>query len=386
MLGVFGKLPNEIVYKICEWLDIIQVNRLYLVNKSTRKRILNIQDLLISNELMRFDKDNLLSVKKKFNLAESKYFFYHFLTYNFDLYCEKYKFVFRNYFGWKIDELKDITLKDLIIRYRSDVEIPYYYEESEGRIIKPIFDNVILNKLYEDIFSYYIQNDFKNLENYPNRLHLMILYYFIHIEMYPNIYTNDRMFDFLNRISYHEFYDVKLNYYTIMIEVMHNGDYTLMKNTYEKMYQMSNCIVSLEILKKLIGYKVLDLSNALLYTLQDESGYVDFLIKQICRTKMKFMRDDLVCHNYNQIKNLLRQLNRSYYDMMIERENYLINNMIYVKNPTSNRRMRVNGTIFKYLTNSNNQTQRRLCSLKDYIDIENYILKQQRTLRTKFFS
>jgi hypothetical protein len=111
------------------------------------------------------------------------------------------------------------------------------------------------------------------------------------------------------------------------------------------MFIMSSIIISIPIFKKLFGIKVLDLSRTRLHecclTCNEE------ILREICEFKLNYQKDELVSHNYVEFKRLLQKENAYYFAYLENIENYYLNDFIYVKNPTTNKRMRINGPLYK---------------------------------------
>ena len=103
------------------------------------------------------------------------------------------------------------------------------------------------------------------------------------------------------------------------------------------------CIV----FKKILGYKALNLSNTVLNLCCYDCNE-NYLI-EICNIKRYFWKDDLISHNYTQFKQMLKRTNLYYYNILCNRGTIIINSMIYIKNPITNRRVRVDKTIYNNL-------------------------------------
>lgn len=75
---------------------------------------------------------------------------------------------------------------------------------------------------------------------------------------------------------------------------------------------------------------------------------------------------------------MLKRTNPYYYNILCNREDIAINSMIYIKTPVTNRRVRVNKTIYNNL----------IYNLDEYKlqKITNYISNQTNYFRNKFFN
>ena len=100
--------------------------------------------------------------------------------------------------------------------------------------------------------------------------------------------------------------------------------------------------------------------------------------------KCVYWDDDLISHNYMEIKKMLYTQYLEYYNILINKETYLINDKIYVKNPMTNRRMRINGSLYKKTMITLSKSTRN--NKKIYFDITNFITNKQNYLRKRIFN
>jgi hypothetical protein len=142
------------------------------------------------------------------------------------------------------------------------------------------------------------------------------------------------------------------------------------------MCTISNYVTSIPVIKKILGYKALNLSNTQLNLCCYDCNE-NYLI-EICNIKRYFWKDHLISHNYNEFKQMLKRNNLYYYNILCNRETIIINSMIYVKNPITNRRVRVNKTIYNNLIHDLDKYQAQ--------KITNHISNQKNYFRNKFFS
>lgn len=311
-----NKINQDVFNNIGDYLNIIDLAKLKRTNKLTRLFVINFEDIYLTKELKNID-GNMIDKKKLF-YSYSKY-----------LFCNCYinKKLFKN----------------------------------------DILDNMILN----------INNDKFIL----NILNLIVINCFINIVYFPTNIKIEAGFNFLKKFNNNHFYkfrDIILNYYTYILDSVHNG-----QNIYNKfkiIYDISPYVINIYSLKKIFSYRVLDLSNTNLLFCCNLDQCVVNNIYSICDTKEAYYNDDLISHNYNEIKTFLYNNCIEYYNILIYRENYLLNEKIFIKNPITNRRMRVNGKRWIYL----------VCNLKKknkslYNEIIIDVLNQQDILRNKIF-
>lgn len=348
-------LPNDIFYEISKWLSLKDITNFQNANKIIKNNILALNNNLLILSLKKFNKNT----HNKYN----EHLFYDFFMSNFNKQCYKYQRMMYKYYYNNPNYINIINLKEYIILCRSNLQI-----------INPT-NNTMINDIYNRIFMYYLTNDFQKLELYPNKIEMMVLYNLLHIYIYKNIYTMDYLFDFLSNLNNPSSYRIKLSYYNHILNILHN-DPLIFHNTFNKYYIMSPFICSMFTLKRLFGYKILNLNNSKLIICCNDC-FVNS-IYDMCIMKMHIYKDNLIKHNYNEIKHILKIQNKLYYDTLIERETFLINEKIYIKNPITNRRMRINGNYYKNFIKKYN-------NIPQFKNIEKHIEYKREIYRKIFF-
>lgn len=316
-----NRICQDVFNNIGNYLNIIDLAKLKRINKFTRILVINYEDIYLTNELKTMN-GNMINKKRLF-YSYSKYIFCNFYT---------NKKLFRN----------------------------------------DILDNMVLN-IYNDKNS--------DIYNIPNILNLIVINCFTNIVYFPSNISIESGFNFLknfNNNNFSKFRDIILNYYTYILDSVHDG-----QNIYNKfkiIYDISPHIINIYSLKKIFSYRVLDLSKTnLIFCCNLEHCVVDN-INSICDTKHTYYNDHLIAHNYNEIKAFLYDKCIEYYNVLIFRENYLLNEKIFIKNPITNRRIRVNGKRWIHLICNLKKKNKRL-----YNEIITDVLNQQEILRNKIF-
>jgi hypothetical protein len=143
------------------------------------------------------------------------------------------------------------------------------------------------------------------------------------------------------------------------------------------MHQMSHHVTTVPILKKLLGYRVLNLEKSILLDTPED---IDEYLSHIAHTRYRYQGDDLVGHNYQQIKELLQRLRRFSKLRLMEHEKNIVNRLIVVTNPYNNRRIKIMGqksvSFLNYLRQDDYHMFRQITS---------YIERRQNRLMKKFF-
>jgi hypothetical protein len=314
-----NKICQDVFNNISNYLSIIDIAKLKQTNKLLRFFVINFEGIYLTNQLKAIDNDS--------NIIEKKRYFY-------------------NYFKYII---------------------------SNFSVNKYLFQNEILNNMILNIYNSQIT------KNYQNILNIIIIQCFINIIYFPDNIQIESSFNFLKNFnkgnSFLKFQDIIINYYTYILNSIHNDK--IIYNKFRIIYDISPHIINIYSLKKIFSYRLLDLSNTRLLFCCNLEHCIDDNINNICNTKYAYYNDDLISHNYIEVKTFLYKNCIEYYNILIERENYLLNEKLFIKNPNSNRRMRVNGKRWMHYISNLEKTDR------DEFIID--VLKQQDRLRSKIF-
>jgi hypothetical protein len=330
------KLYVDIFYEICKYLSIKDISNLQNTNVDIYKKIQSLHNNIMLRELNKFTY-GMTDV----NILKDNFYIY--LTSFFN---STYLNIKKNNDTYHIE-----------------------YDRNSANSFKFLENNVIKN-IYNRILTFYItnkckkyKNSYKNpyknpyinhkyLEEYPNKLEMIVLYNVINMECFTNLYNRSYLFDFLKTLYTRKniindiFYDLKYKYYNYILYVENYTPYFI-KCSFDQLYQMLPYITSISILKKLFGYRVFDLRYTKLFLCCEECVIGN--IYYICNLKNTFWYDDLISHNYLQIVDFLKREKKIYYNILVQREKYLVDNKIYITNPNTNQRMKLTSSYVRKL-------------------------------------
>ena len=183
------ELPNDILYKICNFSNTVDICYLQNTNKIMKSKLKRIGDDILSYQLQL---RNNMHYKNKIHFPgepcfnESKAFiinqktFYDSLNYYLINHLYQYKKVF-----YKNFEDKKIFYKNF---KNKNFEQFQFYIKSDPKYIRQISSHEITNKLFSKIFNFYVLNNFCDIRLYQNKLELLAFYNFLEIETFPNFY------------------------------------------------------------------------------------------------------------------------------------------------------------------------------------------------------
>lgn len=329
-----NKLPPEIILIIYKFLNIKEISKIKHLNKNLYYKCINLEDCTFSNEINNLNKN----LKKNIILS-----------------------ILKNFINTSIQTYHSYLIQTYNPRYVNKIFKGYLLYNSYNRYFT-ISKNYIVNHMFNDILHYYIKHN--EIENYPNQITLFVLYLFIQIDYYKNTNYVNYYLKFLNTLDTFKFKNLLCDYYFYIL-------ITNVPITFDQMYQLSPFVITVPVLKKIMSYKVLDLQHT--HLINCCYNCIPSNIKDICKLKLNFWNNDLISHNYIQIKNLLKKQNPLYFNCMSQYEDCLLNKVIYIKNPNSNKRIKINSQIYYSMLENNKY-------------LEQYIISTRNKLRQKFFT
>jgi hypothetical protein len=367
-------LPSDIIYEITKYLSLKDICILKSCSTSLSYYIKSVQTNILQKQL--FNSNLSFFIKDRIILTN---FCYNFIHYHITVHLYKYKRIFnRSQFGNSIRTIGSIRPNESIIPIRSND----LYNFIMYTKVEDITTNDKINALFYKIFYFYINNNRCHISSYPNQLELCALYNLLQIEIFNPKNDFGYWFNFLESFEY-GYTDVKMNYYNYVLSNCHIENIHL---NFNHIHKMSTTISSLYVLKKIFTFKELNLTktklNLCCYMCNERYLF------QICKLKKKFYKDELVSYNYAQFKEMLKREHLYYYNILLNKEITIINEMIYIKNPNTNRRMRLYGRLYNnMITNFFSQEDYSLDQdlFQYYRSILHYITKRQIYFKTRFF-
>lgn len=370
-------LPSDIIYEITKYLSLKDTCILKSCSRSLLYYIKSVQTNILQNQLR---KSNLSFCIKDRSILLN--FCYNFIHYHITVHFYKYKRIYnRTQFGNSIRSNGLIRQNDAI-RTNDLIRPNDIYNFMMYTKVEDITTNDKINALFNKIFYFYIINDRCHISSYPDQLELCALYNLLQIEIFNPKNDFGYWFNFLESFEY-DYFDVKMNYYNSILSNCHIENIHL---NFNHIHKMSSTLTSLYVLKKIFTFKELNLTrtklNLCCYMCNERYLF------QICKLKKKFYKDEMISHNYIQFKEMLKREHLYYYNILLNKEIIIINEMIYIKNPNTNRRMRLYGRFYNNMI-TNFFSQEDYCFdkelLQHYKNILHYITKRQIYFKTRFF-
>lgn len=317
-----NNLPTDVICIISNFLSIKEVCILQKTCKNLYSKITSVQDPILTLHFNKLRKRGFGSKKFMYSLMHNVFINYlHNFKFNLK---ENGKF---NSLHFKQDILNNLTTKVYCDAFTIHLNTP--------------------KQLFNKIFTWFVKNNYTNIKQYPLQFELYAFFLFYQIEICKDKTNFNMIIDFIESLDQEHFRYMRDNYYHDILYNINSLPFIL---TFQQMYIMSKTTISVPVFKKLIGYKILNLSNSSFNDSYNTPNHS--IIFEICSYKITYWKDPLVSHNYSEFKNLLHKDNKYYYEYMLNVETTLVNDMIYIKNPETNRRMRINGKNYERVMNS----------------------------------
>jgi hypothetical protein len=334
---MLDKLPYELIYVICEKLDLNSINNLKYTNIKLYKSINGLSNSLLKGECKKFNKklkakEILTSLENFCKIIINKY------TYN--------------------------TYKNTSYKLKNPIKSLTYYIERNNLnniCLYNISYNLHVNKLFKNILDHFIY--YETLENY-DKIKLLFLYNFIQIEQF-NIFEIDYYIEFIENITYNKYYnkydDIIINYYSFIIKILNyentyiydydNYNTFLEFLSFENLYKISKWIITPHMMQKLISYKPLNLNTTELKTCCNICFKKP--IEEVVKIKFNMREDELIAHNFSCINDILfKNTNKTlpnYILLYIRKiQKTLVNQYIYITDPKTNKRKKLKNNNSNY--------------------------------------
>lgn len=245
------------------------------------------------------------------------------------------------------------------------------------KLVIPIND-ITLNSSLNRVYNFWKQNGSVRL--YDNMYELM--FFFLYVQMYHNKDIVNYKF-FLALLMDHNTYistDLKRQY---MQHLLQSTDDIIL--TLNELRCISMYVVDLRVLRKMFTFTALNLENVFFCPFGDALGEpTSETIAYFVDIRYKYSNDDVICHNYNEIKTFLSKWCPNYFTMIHQCELGLINRYIKVLDPFTNRKIRYTGQEFQTLIRRIYRTHDRHNPI--YQNLQKIIMKRQIWLQSVLFA
>jgi len=327
---ILHKLPNEVIIEITKHLSVVDIVNLMICNKSHHHILTANAGDIINFQYMYYK--NKKSTRKCTieEIEEHLSRICYMVGDNFRSHC-------------RLLDLNTIP------------DDPIEFIKENMFHMKLLFSNTHADSLFKDILRHFINTG--SLRDYGNKYSLFACNIFFElvtnpsrpqINMYqsPN-YNQNRSsvnhyssyaIDFLDCISHFKFSDIKTAYFCFLL-------HSKVILSFHQIWKMSQYVSTFCKLKKIFGYRCLDLRNTTVILCCDKCKN-DATAIDLVSMRYNIQGCDLLSHNYNEIKSLLFNKCRTLYDKIVNLETNIIDKNIVFMNPISNRNVRFKSRAF----------------------------------------
>ena len=345
---MLDKLPNELLLEISKNLSLHHISKLKFINKTIYHNIISIENHIINDKLA------ITKTKTKQEI----------ITYLIIFLNQKYyklKCDYLSYLSFTIDKNTEVInlntgVKDSINLYN-------------------ISKNVILNKIFRRIMKYFLQN--KSMTDYTYQIELILFYHLIKIVYNKTSININYYMDFITDFNNHNntnFNDIFVDYTDYIIKNITNENTV----SFDVLYKLSSFSSNIQILKKILCYKVLNLNNTKLHEI-DDMEIRNECIGNLVIFKYNNRHDGVITHNYHQIKMLLRKSSQKSYETLCKYEDALINRSITIYDPYTSTKIHITSKEYCKL-------RRKLASDNMKRSLNKIILSQRQHYKRLYFN
>lgn len=310
---MLNKLNSDILYNITGYLSDIDITNLKLTCKHANYNTNCIDDYILTR--------NLKSVKK------TK--------------CEMYKLLnkfLKNVYNKYLDRLGDFfELNSDEERYKY---VLYYLPNLN------LYEDDILNTIYKKLLYHYLI--YGTLTNYTNKIELFTYYNLIRYCVFSNLSGIENFVYYLDKLNSwfkykpSPYYKLTVRYFYFLL-----SEYNILY--LDTLNIISKYVITTSSLRRLMQLKPLDFKKTTIYKdLDYDDEFVNNLY-YICILKFYCNKNETVSYNYTQFKKLCYKKCKWYFLILEKNEKSIVDRIIRITDPFSNRKMRLGSTSYKNL-------------------------------------
>lgn len=367
-----ASLPLDVLMRITDFCHVQDICNLSMINKRMHTKLHTIGHYILKKQFYAFHQLDARNTSCK-NVDA-------FLRSSMETFSDQ---MYTRY--WEQYQIHDPCCKT--------AEFKEYLQETLPHL-KIIYAHGIIDALYKDIFLFIVKNG--SLNNYPSIINIFACYVFLQIlyNTIPNYNNIDYIISFLDRLTLYRnskytslatsYYNFLHNYYYQQSDNIRSIDRLPQQISFftislENFYLMSKLVTSVCVLKRLIGYKPLELSHTLLIRCCSRCNNVQSA-KHLVNTRYN-ISDNVVGHNYSEIKGILFNQNRNLYQLICAEEVAIIDKNIFIFDPITRNNISITSNYFRKLVKRLERTNEGFYQKKLHRDI----YKKRLALLTEYF-
>lgn len=300
-------LPHDVLLNIYEFSDLTSFLQLMFVHPFLNEKINALSTYILSKE----------STKMVFS---SKLHFYYFIdnTYK-ELLVDCKKRYLRQISRILNSSTEVILLKREIMRNLHLFQFAPYPK---------------VNRLFSKLMIYYIQHN--TFIHYPHKFDLIAFYVFSTALYTKSVISINHVTQILDRLAIgnSEWKHLCVDYFSSIL------NFSFININFATLYTITKYTVNFTTLWKMFIYKPLNLCDTVLLSNTECQTKVNKILCDICSLKFQYPEDELIGHNFNEIKNLLQPSSATLYNSFTFTQKLLINKEIFITHPINKNKIR----------------------------------------------
>lgn len=310
---MLDKLNSDIIYSISEYLSDIDISNFKLTCKHAYYNTYCIDDYILTR--------NLKGIKK------TK--------------CEMYKLLnkfLKNVYNKCVNRLDDFfKLDNEEERYRYVI---YFLQNLN------LYEDDTLNTIYKKLLYHYLI--YGTLTNYTNKTELFTYYNLIRYCVFGDLSDIENFVEYLHNLNiwfkynFSPYYKLTIRYFYFLL-----SEYNFLH--LDTLDVISKYVITTSSIRRLIQVKPLDFKKTTICKdLDNDDEFVNNLY-YISIIKFYCTKNDTVSYNYTQFKKLCYNKCKWYFLILEKNEKSIIDKIIKISDPFSNKKMRLHSTNYKNL-------------------------------------
>lgn len=300
-------LPHDVLLRIYDFSDLTSFLQLIFVHPLLNKKIKELSAYILSKECTKM-------------VFSSKLHFYYFIdhTYN-ELLVDCKKRYLRQISRILTSNTEVILLKREIMRNLHLFQFAPYPK---------------VNRLFAKLMIYYIQ--YNTFIDYPNKFDLIAFYVFSTALYTKSMISINHATQFLDRLAggNSEWKSLCVDYFSSIL------NFSFININFATLYTITKYTVNFTTLWKMFVYKPLNLCDTILLSNTECQTKVNKILCDICSLKFQYPEDELIGHNFNEIKNILQTSSATLSNSFIFMQKLLINKEIFITHPINKTKIR----------------------------------------------
>ena len=300
-------LPHDILLKIYEYSDLVSFLQLRLVHPLLNSKIDDLSNYILSKESHKL-------------LFASKLHFYAYMNNQFFELLIDCKKRYLRYVSKSLSGNADVIMLNMEVMRHLHM---YVYSPCSK-----------INNVFVNLMSHYIQHG--TLLFYPNKFDLIAFHVFSTALYTKSTLSINHVVRILDRLALFDnnWNGICIDYFTSVC------NFSFLNINFDTLYTMTKYAVNFTTLWKMFTFKPLNLSCTYLLSNIESGTKINKILSDICSLKHQYPNDELIGHNYNELRTLLGKSSVALYNSLLFIQKLLVNKDIYITHPINKNKIR----------------------------------------------